>query len=282
MDSTNLSINRNGELKKVQVERIKNIKSAYILQIIFGTMEYKRILEIIKYNKNIQYKLNINLNHYKDYSELFSSIEIEIIPAQNKYGKFMRSIYDKDEEYYQIYFNNNISKAINRTYFNSYDKVTKINIIINYRVEKFEKLFNYCECIESINFKKFTRKNINNMSYMFSGCSSLQEINLSNFDTEKVSDMSYMFSDCSSLKKINLSKFNTMNVINMNSMFSGCSSLKEINLSNFNTLNTINLNSMFSGCSSLKEINLSSFETYKVTNMCCIFCGCSSNKYFKF
>ena len=278
MDSTNLSINRNGELKKVQAERIKNIKSAYILQIIFGTMEYKRILEIIKYNKNTQYKLNINLNHYKDYSELFSSIEIEIIPAQNKYGKFMRSIYDKDEEYYQIYFNNNISKAINRTYFNSYDKVTKINIIINYRVEKFEKLFNYCECIESINFKKFTRKNINNMSYMFSGCSSLQEINLSNFDTEKVSDMSYMFSGCSSLKEINLSNFNTLNTINLNSMFSGCSSLKEINLSSFETYKVTNMCCIFCGCSSLMKINISNFNTKEVTNMSYMFSGCSSLK----
>ena len=41
-------------------------------------------LKIIKYNKNIQNKLNISINDYKEYNH----IEIEIIPINNSFGKY--------------------------------------------------------------------------------------------------------------------------------------------------------------------------------------------------
>ena len=44
-----------------------------------------------------------------------------------------------------------------------------IKIIINYQVKSFENLFRDCNCIESINFKKFYKNNINNMSYIENG-----------------------------------------------------------------------------------------------------------------
>ena len=77
------------------------------------------------------------------------------------------------------------------------DKVTKIKIIIDYQVKSFKGLFSLCECIESINFKKFYRNNIDNMGDMFYGCSSLKELNLNNFNTNNVTDMRSMFYGCS-------------------------------------------------------------------------------------
>ena len=47
-------------------------------------------------------------------------------------------------------------------------------------------LFLDCDCIESINFKKFYGNNITNMSCMFCICSSLKELNLSNLNTSNV------------------------------------------------------------------------------------------------
>ena len=44
---------------------------------------------MIKYNKNIKNRINININDYKEYSEKYSSIEIYIKPVKNKYGKFI-------------------------------------------------------------------------------------------------------------------------------------------------------------------------------------------------
>ena len=76
-------------------------------------------------------------------------------------------------------------------------KLQKYKIIINYQVKSFEKLFYYCKCIESINFKMFSRNNINinNMSYMFYGCSSLKKINISNFNTSNVVNFILCFLD---------------------------------------------------------------------------------------
>ena len=103
-----------------------------------------------------------------------------------------------DEKYYHIYFNDN-EEEIKRNYINE-DKVRKMKIIIDSEIKSFSYLFYYCECIESINFKKFFRNNITNMSYMFCGCSSLKELNLNNFNIINVTDMSCMFYGCYSVR----------------------------------------------------------------------------------
>ena len=252
--------------------QIINIKSNHILQKIFIILQKKNLLEIIKYNKKLQKRLNIDINSYKEYLQ----IEIEIIPAENKYDDFI-CFNKEDRKYYHIYFDNN-DKEINKTSLNKKDEVSKIKIIIDHQVKSFNKLFYFCECIKSINFKKFNRKNITDMSHMFSWCLSLEQINLKNFKTDNVTNMSYMFDGCSSLKELNLSNFITNKVKDMNHMFSGCSSLKELNLSNLNTINVNDMNHMFSQCTSLKELNLSSFNTNNVKDMNFMFSFCSSLK----
>jgi len=264
------------EIEKLNQIKPKNkfisLKSDYFMRKLFGIIQTRITLKIIKCNINIQKRLNININNYKDFSEKFSSIELEIIPIKYIYGRFI-NIKKKDEKYFHIYFNDN-KEEIKKTELNKEDKVSKINIIINYQIKSFRQLFFDCECIQSINFKIFYRNNITNMSYMFYGCSSLKELNLSNFDTNNVTNMSYMFCGCSSLKELNLSNFNTNNVTNMRYMFSGCSSLKELNLSNFNTDKVTNMCWMFNECSLLKELNISNFNTNNVTNMRYMFNEC--------
>ena len=197
-------------------------------------MTQKKKLEIVRCNKKIQNRLNLSIKDYKEYSETFTPIEIEIIPAKDKYGSFI-IINENDKLYYHIYFNDNKEEIKNKYRFNEEDgvtkheyyideedKVTKIKIIIDYQVKSFKGLFSWCECIESINFKKFYRNNITDMSGMFSGCSSLKELNLNNFNTNSVTDMYHMFLGCSLLKELNLNNFNTNNVTNMSWMFRGC------------------------------------------------------------
>ena len=194
----------------------KNIKRKYILEKIFNILSKRKTLKIIKYNKNIKERLNINKNDYKEFGE----IELEITPVKNKYGKFI-IIKKEEESYYHIFFNNN-KEEIKRNYLNENDKVTNINIIIDYKVTSLNGLFEWCECIETINFKRFNRNNIINMESMFYECSSLKEINFSNFNTNNVTNMYSMFWGCSSLKELNLSKFNINKVTNMKYMFYGC------------------------------------------------------------
>ena len=185
-------------------------------------MSERKYLETIRYNKSIQKRINININHYKAYSETKTSIELDIIPMKGKYGKFI-NIKEEDKKYFHIYFNNNKKKEIENTSLYKYDNVSKISIIIDYQIKSFERLFEYCDFIEYIYFKKFYRNNITDMTSMFYGCSSLKELNLSNFNTNNVNNMYGMFRGCSSLKELNLSNFNTNNVTNMIAMFFGCS-----------------------------------------------------------
>ena len=231
-------------------DKFCKVKADYFLQKVFDNLEKKRTLNMIKYNKNIKKRIKININDYKEYSEKYSSIELEIKPVKNKYGKFI-DVKEEDEKYYHIYFNNNKEeiKRKFKNYIYEEDKIKTIKIIIDYQITSFEYLFSYCDCIKSINFKKFYRNNINNMKGMFYWCESLKELNLNNFNTNKVTNMSEMFSACSSLKELNLSKCNTNNVTDMSAMFEGCVSLKNLNLDNFNTKNVTNMAYMFMECS---------------------------------
>ena len=224
----------------------KNLKNDFFLEKIFNNLNKKKSLVIVKYNKNIKKRINININDYKEYSGKYSSIEIEIKPVSNKYGQFI-NIKKEDKNYYHIYFNNN-KKEIKRNYIKEGEQIKIIKIIINYQIESLENLFYSCKYIESINFKKFFRNNMTNMSGMFYRCSSLKELNLNNFKTNNVVDMSMMFSECSSLKELNLNNFNTNNVTNISYMFYGCLFLKELNLNNFNINEGVDMYGMFIGC----------------------------------
>ena len=196
MESCNLISKINEEKNQLKsTTRYENIKADYFLEKVFNNLKKGKTLNIVKYNENIKRRININTNDYKEYSEKYSSIEIEIKPVSNEYSKFI-NIKKEEEIYYHIYFNNN-EEEINRNYINEDEEIKIIRIKIDYQVKSFEKLFFYCRCIESIYFKKFYRTNINNMNRMFYECSSLKELNLNNFNTNNVIYMNEMFYGCS-------------------------------------------------------------------------------------
>ena len=115
---------------------LKNIKSNYILSKIFIYLKIMKKLRIVNYNKKIQKRLNITNEDYKEYS----SIEIEIIPIKDYYGRFI-NINEDDKLYYHIYFNGNKEEIKNKYEIEEEDKVTKIKIIIDYQVKSFKELF---------------------------------------------------------------------------------------------------------------------------------------------
>ena len=251
---------------------LNHIKNKYILKIIVDNLEQKALLNLVKYNKNLQQLLDIGINDYKTYKKI--EIEMQIIPYKKDKNYFI-NIPKMKESYFHIYFNNEI-KEVNRNYFTKDDNIIKVKIIIDEEIKSFKNLFKSIDCIEKINFIKFNRKDISNMSYMFYNCSSLKDINLSNFKTDNVKNMRCLFYNCSSLQELNLSSFKTDNVKDMWGMFYTCSSLKELNLNNFNTNKVKDMYCMFRCCWSLKKLNINNFETYNVTNMCFMFEGCSS------
>ena len=134
MTDSNLLIKEKVEINKNNLFQI--LKSDYFLQILFNNIKKKKSMDIIKYNKNIKKRINININDYKEYSENYSSIEIEIKPVNNKFGKFFNIKYNR--KYYHIFFNNG-KEEIKRNYINKDDQIKIIKIIVDYQVNSFEK-----------------------------------------------------------------------------------------------------------------------------------------------
>ena len=134
----------NEEIKYIKSNNIlMKVKSIYILKNIYDYLSKYFALKIIKYNKKIQKRLDININDYKEYSEHFTPIEIEIIPIKNIYGKFINISKKEEELYYHIYFNDS-KEEVKRNILNTKDNnVSIIKVIIDYQVKSFEELFLY-------------------------------------------------------------------------------------------------------------------------------------------
>jgi len=121
MNSRNIS-------KNVRTKYFEKLKSDYFLRKMFDFLNRGKTLEIIKYNKKIHNRLNIIINDYIKYSQLYSSIVIELKLVNGKSGKFI-NIPNKEREYYHIYFDNS-NEEIERKYIKHDDKVNLIKIII--------------------------------------------------------------------------------------------------------------------------------------------------------
>ena len=68
------------------------------------TLNKNKYLELIKYNKKIQNKLDISLEDYKEYNQ----IEIDLRPISN-YGSndIFINVSDNEKQYIHIFLNNN-------------------------------------------------------------------------------------------------------------------------------------------------------------------------------
>ena len=161
MAEANNGINKNNMLVK--------IRSKYIVIKIFENLKENRLLKLIHYNKKYQKLMDKKII---DYKIVFSKIEIEIIPKENTYGKFINISNKNIQSNYLIYFNDN-KEEIKRKYITKEDCVTKIKIIINHKITSLSGLFSDCKCIKIINFTKFNKDTINNMNYMLFKCLSL-------------------------------------------------------------------------------------------------------------
>ena len=256
---------------------LENINSKYIVKKILSLPKTIRSLTIIKYNKSIQERCDINLNTYIRVYKKISQIEITIIPSKrpfeyNNSKKFINIQNPEVTSYCHIYFNDK-NEEIKRNYYTENYNVSSIKILLDYNITSFHKLFERCICIQKMTIKKH-RNDITDMSYMFFDCSSLEEINFINFNTDNVTDMSFMFYGCLSLEKLDLSCFNTENVTNMRNMFNNCRFLEELDLSSFDTYKVTNMGNMFNNCKSLKKLNISNFNTRNVFDMKKMFASC--------
>ena len=81
-----------GKNQLKSINKFNKIKADYFIQKVFNNLEKKITLNMVKYNKYLTKRININISDYKEFSEKYSSIEIEIKLAKDKYGKFINII----------------------------------------------------------------------------------------------------------------------------------------------------------------------------------------------
>ena len=200
------NINNINNINKISI--LNNIKSKYILQQVFSNIKEKKKLEINKYNKNLQNKLEINIDDFKNF-HFRIEIEITIYKLENCNFKdnitnFLNNI---NSSFNVEYKDKNKEKYKNLSNFENIPVgIEKIKLINKQRLKNYSKFFSKCGFIDSINFIKFKETDIKNMSYMFNGCSNLKEIKgLKNFNTGEVTNMSHMFEKCYNLLNLDLS-----------------------------------------------------------------------------
>ena len=92
---------------------LDNIKCDFFIPKIFDFMQKNIALNIVKYNKILQKKLNITIKDFSDFKDLYLT-------------KFI-NVYEYNKEYYHIYFNDNK------------EEVKNINILLLKKI-KFPKL----------------------------------------------------------------------------------------------------------------------------------------------
>ena len=119
---------------------LKKVKSKYILQQIFDNLTRNKFLDLIRYNKVLKTFLNIRIDAYK---KEFAKIEIEIFPIEEEKGRFI-TIPDNYRNYFHIFFDDD-EEETKKNYISQYDNISKIKIIIDYKVKSLSKLFNDCQ-----------------------------------------------------------------------------------------------------------------------------------------
>jgi len=93
----------------------RNSKSDYFLIKLFDNLLKKKSLDIIKYNNYLKYRMNITINNYKEYSEIYSPIELEIKQINDGCGNFI-NVYKENENYFHLYYNNNKKRNKKKLY----------------------------------------------------------------------------------------------------------------------------------------------------------------------
>ncbi len=110
---------------------ILNVNSKFILEKIFDNLIEIRLLKVIRYNNKLKNILNKDNNDYKKYSNIVIEV-IPYLPYQNGTKGYIDIDYGKN--YCHVYFNDD-TEEIKRNYFTSLDKLQKIKIVLDYRIQ---------------------------------------------------------------------------------------------------------------------------------------------------
>ena len=166
-----------------RINILNSVKSKYILKIIFGYLIDVKSLSIIRINKSLQNKLDIDINTYIE----MCKIKINIYPIKEVEGKLI-NIIEKERPYYHIYFDDN-KEEIQNLSITKKDNVNKIKLIIDNKIDDLSKLFKDCNYIRQIDIIRFKNRKIYNMNEIFSCC---RNSHISNFTCIKIRKINFI------------------------------------------------------------------------------------------
>ena len=135
---------------------LNSIKSKYIQKEIFKFLSKYKYFKIIQHNKNLQVKLQLDIDDYIEYYKSIPKIEIKLLISNNLLydDNNIFIVYKGDASYYHIYFDDK-KEEILRNYLTNSDKVKAIKILIDNEIKSLSTLFRWCRCIKEISFTKF-------------------------------------------------------------------------------------------------------------------------------
>ena len=122
---------------------LSKVKSPYNLESIFKYVNESFKLKLISHSKELQKKLNLSIKDYKNYSEI--DIELKLIDNIENGTDFVNPEF-KYRNSLHIYFNDEL-KDQKRIFVKQNEKVSKIKIVIDYKVKTLEGLFKGRDCI---------------------------------------------------------------------------------------------------------------------------------------
>lgn len=178
-------------------------------------------------------------------------------------------------------------------WFENGSKIKSIQGLTNLNTSKcksFERMFNGCSSLESLDVSTFDAKRVTDMTQMFMNCKSLTTLKLKDeqgnglLTASSLTSMKYMFYNCMKLQTLEFgSKFRSYANTSLEGMFFGCKNLKTINRPFMGK----NMSYLYDGCESLETVmttdetgseNNVAYAGTGVTNMECMFRKCKSLK----
>ena len=112
---------------------LDGVKSNYILTKLTQNLSRKTLLNMIRYNKQLQRKLNIELKDYEAY--LQTEIELKFNQSYSNLEPINFINYVGDKNYYHILYNDSEQEGKKE------ENIRKIRIIIDRYIKSFKKLF---------------------------------------------------------------------------------------------------------------------------------------------
>ena len=155
---------------------LRNVKALKVLNLIMNVyIHERRTFKLINHNKYLQKRLDITEEDFINYYKIIINVKIRKEP--NEYSFFLPNTYYQSKKNFTIITETKPPLLIKRNYIALHEKkINKVRIIIHENVQTLKSLFQDMKHIEEINFIRYNRLDIHDVSNLFKNCTSLKKI----------------------------------------------------------------------------------------------------------